>query len=50
MRRVWVAYYSDKSGLVIFDEEIDCLRHAVENSMKVSEVTLGESVWEQLDI
>lgn len=30
---VWVAYHYDWSGVVVFADEIDCLRHAVSNSM-----------------
>lgn len=39
---LWLAYYSDGSSLVVFDREIDALRHAVEHSMQVRRVALGE--------
>lgn len=45
---LWIAYYSDWSEFVVFDSEIKCLRHAVENSMQVVQIALGEGVWGQL--
>jgi hypothetical protein len=38
---VWVAYHSDWSGLAIFGDEIDALRHAVSNSMNVGFAEFG---------
>jgi hypothetical protein len=29
----WIAYYSDWSGFLVFDNELECLRYAVERSM-----------------
>ena len=37
----WFAYYSDWSGFVAFANELDCLRHAVENSMDAAWVPFG---------
>lgn len=43
----WLAYHGDFSGLAVFSEEVDALRYAVENSMKVSYVLWGEELREQ---
>jgi hypothetical protein len=40
-RRVWIAYYSDWSGFVIYREELHALRAAVSRSMEVSSVPFG---------
>lgn len=42
---VWVAYYGDRSAVVVFAEEIDALRHAVEHSMSVRFVHYGDRDW-----
>lgn len=41
-RGVWVARYSDGSGLYLFATEIDALRHAVGSAMEVVHVPYGE--------
>lgn len=38
----WVAYHSDWSGLALFNDELEALRHAVGNAM-----TVGWAVWGQ---
>jgi hypothetical protein len=38
---VWLAYYSDWSGMAVFATEIEALRYAVEKSMIVSPVVYG---------
>lgn len=38
----WMAYYTDMSGIAVFDNEIDCLRHAVSNHMEVIELQAGD--------
>ncbi len=38
----WVAYFPDWSGFRIFRTEIDALRHAVDNQMKVVLVHDGQ--------
>lgn len=38
----WMAYYTDWSGIAVFDNEIDCLRHAVANHMEVIELSAGD--------
>lgn len=38
---VWVAYFSDWSSMVPFPTEVEALRHAVANSMRVTEVPFG---------
>lgn len=45
---VWIAYYSDWSGFVVFgyDDELGCLRHAVANSMQVARLPFGVSAHE----
>lgn len=41
---VWLAYYSDWSGMAVFSEEIDALRHAVERSgMHVALLANGQT-------
>lgn len=39
---VWCALYSDRSGLVVFETEIEVLRYAVRNTMEVVFVRFGE--------
>lgn len=38
----WMAYFADYSGMAVFGAEIDALRYAVENGMKVCPVKDGE--------
>ena len=42
---VWIAYYSDRSGVVPFGSEIEALRYAVDKSMTVRRVPFGEDVF-----
>jgi hypothetical protein len=35
VRGVWIAYREDWSQFLLFKNETDCLRHAVNNSMRV---------------
>lgn len=44
---VWVAYYADWSSVVLFDDELTCLRHAVENHMEAKFMELGVPLREQ---
>lgn len=46
---VWVAYYSDMSSLVLFDDELACLRYAVENHMQAKYMQYGQPVREQME-
>lgn len=39
---VWFAYYSDWSGMAVFDNEVDALRHAVEHHMEVAGLHSGD--------
>lgn len=41
---VWIAYYHDRSTIVVFDTELKALRYAVENSMAVKFVEWGNEV------
>ena len=45
----WLAYWPDLSGLVAFSEEIDALRHAVENSMDVRWIQFDVDIRSQLN-
>ena len=36
MNGVWLAFYSDRSDLVIFESEVDALRYAVRHRMEVA--------------
>lgn len=38
----WIAFYADWSAFVVFNNELDCLRHAVDNAMSVKRVAFGE--------
>lgn len=38
---VWLAYYSDWSGISMFASEVEALRHAVDNSMSVGFCRFG---------
>jgi len=40
----WLAYHSDFSGMTVFADEIDALRHAVEHSMKVMPLNSGDDI------
>jgi hypothetical protein len=40
----WLAYYADWSGMKVFSEEIDALRHAVGTSMQVMPLYDGEDI------
>lgn len=42
MTGYWLAYYGDWSGFRIFDNEVDCLRYAVDHHMMVKFVPWGE--------
>lgn len=44
----WIAYYGDYSDAVIFDDEIDALRHAVEHAMSVKFLLWGMSIKEDM--
>jgi hypothetical protein len=37
----WLAYYADWSGMVVFQTEVECLRHAVKRGMSVKLVEWG---------
>jgi hypothetical protein len=41
---VWCAYYSDWSGMAVFDDELAALRYAVERSMSVKHVLFGQDL------
>lgn len=43
---IWVAYHDDWSGMVVFRDEIDALRHAVEHSMQCLFVEYGDDLRE----
>lgn len=43
---VWLAYHLDWSNFALFGTEIEALRYAVDNSMRVQAVTLP---WSQVD-
>jgi hypothetical protein len=45
---VWIAFHADLSEFALFDEEIDCLRFAVENSMMAATVKFGDRVRENI--
>lgn len=38
---IWVAYYSDWSGFAVFEAEIDALRYAVRQQMRVEWMPYG---------
>lgn len=40
---VWLAYFSDRSELVIFADETECLRYAVKNQLSVAKWDFGTS-------
>lgn len=41
---VWVAYYSDWSGIAVFSTEIEALRYAVERGMQVKGLESGDEL------
>ena len=41
----WVGYYSDRSGAVVFQTEVEALRHAVQHSAQVHFVEWGHDVF-----
>lgn len=41
---VWVAYYTDYSGIAVFETEIEALRFAVGKGMQVERFTSGGEV------
>lgn len=41
---LWLAYQSDYSQFVIFDNELDALRSAVETLMCVRQISFGEEI------
>lgn len=43
---VWVAYYADGSGFVMFATEVEALRHAVDNGMMVRFARFGDEDWQ----
>jgi hypothetical protein len=45
---VWVAYYPDLSAVVLFADELECLRHAVENHMEAKFMDYGKPIKEQM--
>lgn len=42
---VWLAYYSDMSGVVPFCSEVEALRHAVQHGMQVKFARFGDDEW-----
>lgn len=38
----WIAYHGDWSGFAIFDDELPCLRYAVDHHMAVAECPFGQ--------
>ena len=44
-RGVWVAYYSDRSGIAAFDSEIEALRYAVKHTCLVEFREFGEDLF-----
>ena len=48
-RQLWLAYYEDFSDVIVFDDELAALRHAVNGtSMRVKALELGKSVRDQI--
>ena len=41
---VWLAYYSDFSGLAVFKDEIEARRYAMDRNMYVKVISFGEEV------
>jgi hypothetical protein len=41
---VWLAYYSDWSGMAVFESELECLRYAVDKTMTVKYVPFGQDL------
>lgn len=46
-QRIWFAYFADFSGFAVFADEMEALRYAVENGMKVKTVETGKDLREQ---
>lgn len=46
---VWLAYYSDMSGVVPFSTEVAALRHAVQHHMQVKYARFGDDDWRNRD-
>lgn len=44
---VWVAYYSDFSSIVLFDDELLAMRYAITNHMEVKHMDYGVPIGEQ---
>lgn len=44
MTGVWVAFYGDRSSIVPFGSEVECLRYAVAHSMEAVFVPWGMDV------
>lgn len=42
--RVWIAHYTDMSGVVPFTSEVAALRHAVDHHMEVTPVIIGQDL------
>ena len=45
MAGIWLVYYADRSAAVVFDNELEALRYAVENEMKVYYKKYGEQLF-----
>lgn len=45
---MWMAYHHDWSSVVIFYNELDCLRYAVENHMEAAPIEPGVPIREQV--
>lgn len=45
MAGVWLVYYADKSAAVVFSNELEALRYAVENKMRVDYKKFGEQLF-----
>jgi hypothetical protein len=46
---VWIAYHDDWSGFVVFKNEVEALRHAVDHSMQVGRVNYGDDVRQTIE-
>jgi hypothetical protein len=45
----WLAYYADWSAMAVFDDELACLRYAVEKGMQVKVVPFGVDLHEAVN-
>jgi hypothetical protein len=43
---IWVAYYYDRSGVAVFETEIEALRYALANSMQVKRAPFGVDLFD----